>query len=93
MLFLKDKKSIITGAGSGIGKAIALLFAEKGSHVILLDRDEEGGKSVAADIVAARGKATFINCDVTKQKEIIDLFNQLAPFNYGKIILSIESSG
>ena len=74
MQFLKDKKSIITGAGSGIGKAIALLFAEKGSHVILLDRDKEGGKSVANDIVAAGGKATFFACDVSKQKEIIDLF-------------------
>ena len=47
----------------------------------MLDRDKEGGKSVANDIVAAGGKATFFACDVSKQKEIIDLFNQLAPFD------------
>ena len=52
MLTLKDKKTIITGAGSGIGKAIALLFAEKGAHVILLDRELEGGKLVAESIEA-----------------------------------------
>lgn len=81
MLTLKDKKTIITGAGSGIGKAIALLFAEKGAHVILLDRDLEGGKLVAESIEASGGKGTFLPCDVTSQQEIKTLFNQVAPFH------------
>jgi NAD(P)-dependent dehydrogenase (short-subunit alcohol dehydrogenase family) len=80
-MVLKDKKAIITGAGSGIGKAIALLFAEKGAQVFLLDKDAEAGGTVVQRIESAGGSASFFSCDVTSQQEIKTLFNQIAPFH------------
>ncbi len=75
MFRLDEKTAIITGAGSGIGKAIALLFARQGAEVLILDRDEGGGNNTAAAILAAKGKAAFYPGDVANQgavKGIVD---------------------
>lgn len=56
MFRLDQKTAIITGAGSGIGRAIALLFARQGATVFILDIDETGGNSTAAAITTADGK-------------------------------------
>ena len=45
---LKDKVAIVTGAGSGIGRAIALRFAQEGARVVLVDRDQAGGARPSA---------------------------------------------
>ena len=47
MFRLDNKTAVITGGGSGIGKAIAILFAHRGADVYILDMNEEGGTSVA----------------------------------------------
>jgi 2-keto-3-deoxy-L-fuconate dehydrogenase len=67
---LDHKTAIITGAGSGIGKAIALLFARQGATVFILDRDEAGGNSTSSAITKAGGHAVFYPCDVTDQEAI-----------------------
>jgi 2-keto-3-deoxy-L-fuconate dehydrogenase len=75
MFRLDNKTAIITGAGSGIGKAIALLFAKQGANVQVLDMDETGGKATVEAITADGGKASYYHCDVSKQdvvKSIID---------------------
>jgi len=67
---LDHKTAIITGAGSGIGKAMALLFSRQGAMVFMLDRDEAGGNSTAAAIAEAGGKAVFYLCDVASQEAV-----------------------
>jgi 2-keto-3-deoxy-L-fuconate dehydrogenase len=70
MFRLDRKTAIITGAGSGIGKAIAILFAHQGAAVFILDIDEAGGSATAAAIMDTGGKAKFCHCDVTRSANV-----------------------
>lgn len=65
MFSLKDRISLVTGAGSGIGAAIAETFARAGSFVFVSDRDEKSGQETLARIRAAGGEGDFIQCDVS----------------------------
>lgn len=62
---LKGKTALITGAASGIGRATALLFAQEGAAVSVVDRDKAGGQAVAKTILDEGGQAVFVHCDVT----------------------------
>jgi len=67
---LADKIAIITGAGSGIGKAIALKLAGEGAIIYLLEVDQEKGAMVAEQILNNSGKAEFLQCSVTEQSQV-----------------------
>jgi NAD(P)-dependent dehydrogenase (short-subunit alcohol dehydrogenase family) len=69
-LRLAGKVAFITGAGAGIGKAAALLFAREGAAVVVAEIFEEGGASVVDEIIASGGAATFIRTDVTKAANV-----------------------
>jgi len=62
---LKTKVALVTGAGSGIGKSIALRLAEEGMHVGILDIDEKASESVVTEIRNAGGIADYQKCDIT----------------------------
>ena len=68
MFSLNNKTAVITGGGSGIGKAIALLFAKQGAGVHIFDMDETGAGSVVEEIQAAGGTAAFHKCNVADQQ-------------------------
>jgi len=76
MFSLQNKISIITGGGSGIGKAIAALFAKQGSEVHILDLDENA-KEVAEEINGLNGKTFFHKCDVSRQPEVNTIIDSI----------------
>ena len=69
MLFI-NKVCLVTGAGSGIGRATAERFASEGGKVLVIDRDEEGGKQTVDLIRKNKGEAIFSKCDVGNEEEI-----------------------
>src|SRR5258708_7912869 len=64
MFSLTDKVAVVTGAGSGIGAAIAVALAAHGAHVYIAERNEATGAAVAQQIVANGGAAEFVGLDV-----------------------------
>lgn len=69
-LDLSGRVAVVTGAGSGIGAAIANGFAKAGANVAVVDRDGEAAANVAARLVAAGGTAIAFTCDVTNPDEV-----------------------
>lgn len=70
ILSLQNKVAIVTGGGSGIGKAVSLLFAKQGAFVYILDIDEENARSVVEEIKQQDGDSIFIKCNLVSQHEV-----------------------
>ena len=77
MFSLNNKKVIITGAGSGIGKAIAVLFAKQGAQVHIIELSDESAKAAVDEINANGGKVFSHACNVADQKEVIKTFEAI----------------
>src|SRR5882724_638971 len=75
---LDGKVAIITGAASGIGRAIAQRFAQVGAIVRLVDINEQEAADTAQEIAASGGSATAHSCDVSNQPSVSELFRKLA---------------
>ena len=76
--FRLDKKTaVVTGGGSGIGRAIAFNFAQNGAFVHVLDINLENAEATAKTITAKGGQATAHFCDVTNQTEVLQLFEAI----------------
>jgi len=89
---LKDTVSIITGAGSGIGRATALLFAKEGSTVVVADVMAETGSETVRMIEEKGGKAIFVETDVTKGEEIESMIEQIIR-RFGHIDILFNNAG
>ena len=83
--------AVITGAGRGIGRAIAIALAGTGIHTILVARSEDEIKSVEQGIISSGGNATAIAGDITASKFIGTLFAKT--FGLGKVSLLINNAG
>ena len=88
MFQLTGKNAVITGAGSGIGKATALLLARQGAVVHLLDINREALENTLAEIGTEGGLALAHPCDVTQQAEVKTLFAAL-----GRVDILVNSAG
>ncbi len=70
MGLLDGKIAVVTGAGAGIGRATALLFAREGARVTVADRDEASGRQTAEQIRAAGGESLFVQTDVSRSDQV-----------------------
>jgi NAD(P)-dependent dehydrogenase (short-subunit alcohol dehydrogenase family) len=70
-MLLEDKKAIITGAGSGVGRASASRFAEEGAQVLCVDIDLDRAKETVSLIEAAGGVAVAEQCDVSRERDVV----------------------
>ena len=91
-MILKDKVAIVTGAGSGIGRASALIMAREGAAVVVIDRDLDGGQQTIDQIEAAGGHAESLVLDVTDDAA---LTNAIAAIHarYGRIDILHNHAG
>lgn len=93
MLSLKGKTAVITGAGSGIGKATAIKFTQQGANVVLFDLNAEQGRLAEQEIKAAGGNALFTPCNVVKAASVQDAWQAAVDFGGGKVHALVCSAG
>ncbi|MDV3309572.1 MAG: SDR family oxidoreductase [Cyclobacteriaceae bacterium] len=92
MSLLDKKTAIVTGAASGIGKAIATLYAKEGAQVVVSDLDEAGGKETVDEITRAGGKAIFFKADSSSPEDNKRLVEE-AVKKYGGLHLAVNNAG
>ncbi len=89
---LNQKVTVITGAGSGIGKSTALLFAREGAHVVVNDIHQQNGQETVMEIEAFGGKATFSEADVTSAEQTKAMAAEVVA-QFGKIDVLFNNAG
>ncbi len=89
---LEGKVALITGGGSGIGRATALLFAREGAKVVVADISSELGEETVRAIRAGGGTATFVKTDVTKEEDVRRAV-QTAVDSYGQLTILFNNAG
>jgi len=89
---LNGKVALITGAGSGIGRGTAILFAREGAKVMVVDYVPEGGQETVRMIKEAGGEASFIEADVTKAADAERMVKATVD-TYGKLNILYNNAG
>jgi len=89
---LTGKIALVTGAGSGIGRASALAFARKGAHVVVADVATEPGEETAQLVEAEGGEATFIAADVSRSEDVEQLIGQVTR-TFGQLDFAHNNAG
>jgi 3-oxoacyl-[acyl-carrier protein] reductase len=89
---LKDNVAVITGAGQGIGKATALLFAKEGASIVVVDINEANAKTVADEISAEEGKAIAVKTNVALFADA-EMVARTAKDTYGRVDILINNAG
>lgn len=89
---LRDRVAIVTGASSGVGKAIAELYAEEGARVVLVARSRPSLEDLASDIVEAGGSAVAMPADVTSETEIQAVVGETVRM-FGALDIIVNNAG
>lgn len=89
---IKGKVAVITGAGSGIGRASAERLAREGASVVVADVDETGGAETVKRIESAEGKAVFIKADVTSESDSRRML-EIATAKFGRLDILYNNAG
>ena len=88
----KDKIVLITGSGSGIGKAAALAFSKEGGTIIVSDINETNGLETVSEIIKNNGKAVFFKIDVSNFEMVKNLMDFIIE-KYGRLDVAINNAG
>ena len=88
MFSLINKTALVTGGGSGIGRAIAGLFAKQGAVVHIVERDAAAGQDAAAEIAATGGTAHVHAADVSEQAQVLAVFQRI-----GRLDILVNNAG
>ncbi len=81
MFDLTNKKTVITGGGSGIGKAISILFAKQGADVYIIELDNKAGDETVKEITDLGGIAKVFSCNVSDQNSVKQIFEEIGTIN------------
>src|SRR3954454_4711074 len=88
MFRLEGKLAAVTGGGSGIGRAVARVFAKQGATVHILDLSQENVQQVLGEIESEGGKGFAHNCDVSNQQQVKEIFQKI-----GAIDILVNNAG
>jgi len=88
MFKLTNKSVIITGGGSGIGKAMSILFAKQGAEIHIIELNSDAAAETVDEIKASNGNAFSHTCDVSNQQQVVDTFGKI-----GTIDILINNAG
>lgn len=89
---IQEKAGLVTGAGSGIGRATAKRFAEEGAQVVVADVDEEGGRETVTEIEDQGGDAIFVEADVTEESDVKQMVEETVD-TYGQLDFAHNNAG
>jgi NAD(P)-dependent dehydrogenase (short-subunit alcohol dehydrogenase family) len=89
---LRGKRAIVTGAGSGIGRAIAIRLSEEGARVALADLDADAAEEVASDIGEAGGETLVVKTDVTQAADVEALVGEVVR-GWGGLDVMVNNAG
>jgi NAD(P)-dependent dehydrogenase (short-subunit alcohol dehydrogenase family) len=89
---MNNRVAIITGAGRGVGRATALLFARAGAKVVLFSRTRASLEEVASSIVQDGGEALIVAGDVAREEDVLALFEQVRE-RYGRLDILVNCAG
>lgn len=89
---VRSTVALVTGGASGIGRAVVLLWAAAGHHVVIADRDAEGGEALANQLRDGGQKASFVCTDVGLKQDCDALFQHIE-LTYGWLDLALNSAG
>ena len=92
MFDLTGKTVTVTGAGSGIGRAIATLFGRQGAQIVALDLDEAAAEATAGTVRSARGTARAVACDVDNPAQITAAFDGIERTE-GRLDVLVNNAG
>lgn len=77
MFSLQNKHAVITGGGSGIGRAISLLFAKQGATIHIIELNADAAQQTADEAIAAGGRAYVYAADISQQQQVLDVFSKI----------------
>lgn len=89
---LKEKVALITGAGSGIGREMALLFAREGASIVVVDINQEDGSRVVEEIASSGGRACLVRADVSCANDTKAMVDQ-AEQEFGQLDILVNNAG